>query len=506
MKSIITVDARGAGQGKTTDPTSGIYSKIKQLRRFDEQVIIVAPSKDLQSQYHKDLEKESIEVAVVNSGTDLEAKSSIKKQLDQVLQKQTSVISITDQGFKHNVIDYNDKKHYHLILDECIKPISSHTIISKYFPLSTPRWNRVFTKTTEVIIPGYCELELTSAAKNDPIGQSIDYVNYRIFVKESEYDEFMKTYKFKDASMTYMAVLRPDRLEGWKSIHIAAAAFEYTLTCQWLKMFNIDYKIDREFIPHEMTPTKKLYIYFSEKNISKRQYVKGTKMVERLQSFAASIAKDGEYISLYNKDIIDEDEIDHIKNGHKIKHNAHGINHFQHINTCLVLSTLNYSKTMQDFIDMITPGVSKLATETYTHYQFIMRSSLRNNSDGDCHVIIPSGISAAKITNFFKNDENVVCVNIIDQVGNLTVKTKENIDIKTVLSELEDKFYNIPGYPQYQLSPALILRKWSGDTFVDTDKSHLLENNQTVNLGKTGQIRIKALIKLTFKENKNVNN
>ena len=161
---LITVDARGAGQGKTTDTTNGIYSRITKLTLNNDRVFIVNPSKDLQSQYQADLAKRSIAVTVINSGDETNKKPAISKQLKEILPKKPAVISVTDQGFNHNVIDYASKQHYHLIIDECIKPMMHQVIVSKYQPLSTMRWDLAFSVCNEELLSAYCELELTADA------------------------------------------------------------------------------------------------------------------------------------------------------------------------------------------------------------------------------------------------------------------------------------------------------------------------------------------------------
>ena len=503
---LITVDARGAGQGKTTDTTNGIYSRITKLTLNNDRVFIVNPSKDLQSQYQADLAKRSIAVTVINSGDENNKKPAIREQLDEILPKKPAVISVTDQGFNHNVIDYASKQNYHLIIDECIKPMMHQVIVSKYQPLSTMRWDLAFSVCNEELLPAYCELELTADAKNDRDCQGIDFVNYRIFVLKEEYKIFMETAMKQDAALNYIAVLRPDRLEGWKSIHIAAAAFGYTFTAVWLKLFGLKYTVIKDFEPHRGRSDKKIVIHYSEINITKDQYVKNKKLVKALQDYASSIANNGEYISLYNKGVIKEADdiaIDHIKYGHKIKHNAHGINQFQHINTCLVLSRLKLSDHLRNFIDAVSPGTSGIVTEAYTHYQFIMRSSLRNSSAGDCHIIIPSGISAKHIMEeFFVIDENLDAVSINDLVNSQFIKKEQvvdKVDILAELSKLPKTFIDIPGCNgKYQLHPDLILRKITKKGNTDTDHSKKFANNKLVNYGAKGTIRIKALIKLTF--------
>lgn len=502
---LITVDARGAGQGKTTDTNNGIYSRITKLTLNNDRVFIVNPSKDLQSQYQADLAKRSIAVTVINSGDDNNKKPAISKQLDEILPMKPAVISVTDQGFNHNVISYAIKQHYHLIIDECIKPIMHQVIVSMYQPLSTMRWDLAFSVCSEELLPGYCELELTADAKNDRDCQGIDFVNYRIFVLKEEYKIFIETAMKQNASLNYIAVIRPDRLEGWKSIHIAAAAFDYTLTATWLKLFGLKYTVIKDFEPHRGRSDKRIVLHFSQINITKDQYVKNKKLVNALQDYASSIANNGEYISLYNKGVIkeaDDIEIDHIKYGHKIKHNAHGINQFQHINTCLVLSRLKLSDHIRNFIDAVSPGTSGIATEAYTHYQFIMRSSLRNSSAGDCHIIIPSGISAKHIMEFFVNDANLEVIDISSIVNTHFIKTKQDVvkvDILAELSKLPKTFIDIPGYNgKYQLNPDLILRKITKKGYTDTDMSKRFLDNELVNIGAKGTLRIKALIKLTF--------
>lgn len=472
MTNKITVDARGAGQGKTTDPKDGIYSRIQRYNLTGERALITAPSKDLQEQYRKDLLAKGITITVVNEDTVFEGQS-VSRQYNECLGEH-QFICITSQTFKNS--KHRDRD-YHLILDECIAPFKPFTV--KFKP--NPAWSvampfnlSALFEVTDRWKDYICIRPIWTKEMQDNeyirrfISEFDDTTNHSMWVKSSDYKRFAEN----AGELTIINVLDKSHFQGWKSVHIAAAAFDYSLTSQLLKFHNIEYKIERPFVKH----TNKVVIHTSEEKFSKNRYQTKKSEVDEFIKYTESIAGNN-FIGLANNnvDMISEKVV-------QFSHNSHGLNHAKDKHTALVLSVINVPTAYADFINKITEDqfTAKLATETYGIYQFVMRTSLRvQGSKETVNIVIPCTYSSLLLSEYFFSDYTQV--NIKKELYSEKVITLRDqiIDLASKLGQ--DTFVDIPGYEDiYQMNAQGVLRR-----FLKTGKSKDKQLNLEIGTGET---------------------
>lgn len=488
---MITIDSRGAGQGKTTDPVTGIYKRIRDINsQSNDKIIIVSPSKILQDQYHSDLLP--INVTVVNSED-----ASVASQLPKAL-KSSNIITITSQSFKM----YKISEPAHLIIDECITPIIKTQLRTLWFPeeIGMKKIENLFTIEPSVL-EGWVTLRLTEVARKyqTALSKEIDGIDtidddlYYTLVKLSEFGEFIAGYRVKSVTIDVMKVLKPEFLEQWKSIHFAGAAFDYTLTRVWLDLHKKDYTVINEFAEHIMAPGQ-LKIHYTTQDFSKNRYETDSKLTRFFQNYTENINED--YIYLANSGV----KLN--LTGTQIQHNAHGLNSYRHITTALILSTINVGNTMLEFINTIVgEDIGIVVTETYQHYQFIMRTNLRTNERKPCNIIVPSKRAAHYLTLFFKNAE-LIEINEYDTSKKVSTEVLMH-RAKEYLKASNQRSKEVPGYADYRLTDNMTLLKKQKD---NTYKGIKLDENKRVQLMKNGKrdktLSVNELYKITFGDNK----
>lgn len=511
MQSRITVDARAAGLGKTTDSITGIYARVALLVSQNERVLIVTASVDLSEQYQRDLSSRyNIAATLVNHTTTKsiekgdDVNQSVTNQLNQVIVNQANrVVCITASMYKLLKIVQND---WHLIIDECVKPITASDITwtnDRFTPTLPVDLAQVFIKAEEKgdytrlllekdsldnpVVAAFLSGEFMakksskesrstkktkSTDEGKPKNSIIPTDNYDIWVNSEEYDQFKK----EGGRLTFIHTLKQTLIDDWKSVHIAAAAFQHCLTALWLKFHNIPCKIIHNFIKH----IRRVRVHTTTEKMSKNKYVGDKDAKARVEGFIkyTEAITVNRYIALYNSGVPVKGQ-----RGEEVAHNCHGLNHLKSLNTVLLLSSINLTPSYRDFLNAITGDslTARIATEAYDHYQVVMRSSLRDQqSSAPVSIVVPCKESAMMLSDTFFSNVTIKEIN-----HDVYKKTQLTIDDheKLILSEIGAEYVDIPGYEgNYQINAYGEMRRklkaggWKPMTFVSYDRQVKLIN------------------------------
>ena len=118
-RTHITVDARGAGQGKTRH---GIYPMLARLALSNAPTLIVVPSQLLQEQYCTD--NPTLKIKKINSSHDSGSGLNVSAEIINALANRELMVIITEEAFRRTHISWDIKCDYTLIVDEAINPYS----------------------------------------------------------------------------------------------------------------------------------------------------------------------------------------------------------------------------------------------------------------------------------------------------------------------------------------------------------------------------------------------
>ena len=381
----IIVDARGAGQGKTT---TGIYPQILKLHQLGERALIVVPSKHLQNEYRNQLP--NINFELINS--DGENSDRVSVRLLQALESDAAFILITSEAFKNTRLRLDHKNLRHLIIDEAIMPYDFREVqLDERLKFGL---DQVFYPHTQ--IHSHCwnllsrnSFEANTILDESPTWRRLTHANSRVWC---DYDSWCKITGTGDVSTNklYFGIeLDPVVVANWRSVFIAAAAFDRTFMASWLLKNGLEYKTIRPFVPHLQVP-----VFHSPERFNKRgNYSRNFRQQNPalLDEFYAYVQKtigvepclgvrnNDELRGLFNEDVEGNSR-------HKLSHNAHGINKFRDHTNIYLVSSLNFSPKMNEFLEdqwhqinfnqQFKEWVTQ-ANAGYTYYQLIMRTALR---------------------------------------------------------------------------------------------------------------------------------
>ena len=377
----ITVDSRGCGEGKTT---TGIYPLIHRAIALNELTLLVVPSIKLQDEYQKEFQNQ---ISIINGF------GAVAATVTALINKPTPVVCITQECWLRSQINDVVKSQWNLIIDEAINPFRA---------LKYDRRSSVFDWSSIV------QLNISEL-------QGMDDTNYYpITINEPAIDNWTRTSEaitnLMDPNYTSeMGVktwdqlhtetgsgrveifqqLKIEMVQAWRSIHIAAAAFEHTMMSYWLDHHKLDYAITHQFIQREL-PVRFHHILGLDWSKSKQLDSKYDVVQQEYKNYVNQYcqAKGVKSLALRNNSsnmVLDNEQ--------KINHNPHGWNEFRNYTAISLESALNptkeFSKWLQYRIGMEYAAIT-LAFSAYLFYQSIMRTCLRNhnnNTEVDVFVI-----------------------------------------------------------------------------------------------------------------------
>jgi len=390
---MITIDSRQAGGGKTI---STIYPKIKQLYLRNQPTLIVVPSVYLQEQYQTGLK--NLPLKVINS---VITDGNVSNEIIQSMAALKPLIIITSEAFMRTHIAWDIKVNYDIIIDEALNPYSFETL--NFDPKLKLRFDSVFECVDEFPstwnILRRMNVETSSFFSESSQWRRLNNPNNKLWV---DYDNWIKI-KEQVIEKLYIAVeLSPSILTGYRSCHIAAAAFEFTFMSWWMKNNKLNYSIVEKFIPHTQVPLFHLPEDFKWSQTLRKEsnaHITAFKkyVEETLNGSNCLIVKNG-------------GELINIENEESIKHNAHGQNHLTHHTNICLTTALNPSNGFKSFLRAQFDGDSNYFTKTalprafagYMFYQLIMRTALRmKDNTKQCQVFLIDSRVGVSLFDFF---------------------------------------------------------------------------------------------------------
>ena len=419
-RTSITVDARGAGQGKTRN---GIYPMLTRLTRSQTPTLIVVPSQLLQEQYCTD--NPTLPIRKINSNQDTGSGLNVSAEILNALANRVPMLIITEEAFRRTHISWDIKCDYTLVIDEAINPYSIEELhidpkialqLDKIFSLQDkpPTWScfetmikpeldcmladgRIKASGCNEFIPSeWASLKRTAVENSSIFEESLQWrrlmnPNTRLWVTWQHWQKI----KSGDTRELSIAVdLSDSMLNGWISVHIAAAAFDTTFMSMWLRANGVGYTVAVPFVPHSQAPV----FHVPEAEFSWSKYRRNTQpdALPEFYRYVEGQLQGGPCLVVRNNDELSAK----LSNEHKITHNVHGINTYSD-STAVCLSTalkpgwsfkafLTQQAQMAGMIAEECDGFIARAFGSYMFYQILMRSALRvegNDKPVHCFVL-----------------------------------------------------------------------------------------------------------------------
>lgn len=406
-RTSITVDARGAGQGKTRN---GIYPMLARLAMTNMPTLIVVPSQLLQEQYCND--NPTLKIRKINSSQDSGSGLNVSAEILSALANRAPMVIITEEAFRRTHISWDIKCDYHLIIDEAINPYSIEEL--RIDPKIALQLDKVFSvedksKSWDDYLNGYKQLiEESDESEAEKLEMHKDFQpkswaslkriaveSSSIFEESLQWRRLMnpntrlwvtwahwQKIKAGDTRELSIAVeLNDSMMNGWISVHIAAAAFDSTFMSMWLKANGVTYTTSVPFTPHKQVPI----FHVPEDSFSWSKYRRNAQpdALPEFYRYVESQLKGGPCLVVRNNDEIAAK----LSNEQKVTHNVHGINTYSDSTAVCLSTALKPGWSFKAFL-MQQAEAAGLWTEkvdgfiakafgSYMFYQILMRSALR---------------------------------------------------------------------------------------------------------------------------------
>ena len=394
----ITVDARGAGSGKTRDY---ICPKLNEQINNNQLTLLVVSGKKLQTQYAENLQTEfniTHQFRVVNSDN-TESTTVQAEVLDLMLTIPFgSVICITQQTFFNLDIESNIKRRFNLIIDEAIIPYQFPKYSAKKNQID---WTQAIRADKKEFGP-YVGVQTTQDSSAD--GSLIKTLKKTNWVTHALTKSLTKLQAQECDALCFFQILDPHVLADWTSIHIAAAALEHTPMGDWLKtcQFEITYTHEFELITYPATLHTPADLNWSKTRRNDDADVQAT-----YTKYVKNRNHNGNILRLPNVDDTTVFE------SHLLKHNPHGMNNLTDYDAITLDCALNLSKEQSKFLQMyfnVDAAKVKMYTASYLFYQSIMRTALRvQNNTRHVDVYVLDTVAAKQLKKLMKF-EREVCI------------------------------------------------------------------------------------------------
>lgn len=422
---MIYIDSRGCGVGKTTQT---IIPRIKQNLAQGIKSLIVVPSINLQLEYLK-----LLPTATIINSEDRKNMPSVGVQFNAAMLADDDIIICTHQAFLYNInIAKTYRTNRELIIDEAFDPYAFESI-----ELANKEGKRhfffedVFYWASD--FPKQIEKEFgTQLKKNQNRGDfyQIGFKSYStpsLLVGSEQWEKLTGsnsiiwgTYNsgqalINNAATTAQVVIETDAniLDGWSSIWIAAAAFEHTFMHQWLKSNKLEYTEVYPFVEHQVN--LKIHVPIDQFYWTKALRNSDDSFLNLFVDYVNTNAT-GPVVYVNNND--KKSKLISITNGHRINHNAHGVNAYKHLTNYAHMSAINPNAMNYLFYKNHLHMEDKqiiMAFHTYNTYQLLMRTSLRNKSSDSCvnGFFLDTRIAVGLI-NFFRTYDVIEQIPVVD--------------------------------------------------------------------------------------------
>jgi hypothetical protein len=398
----ITVDSRSCGQGKTRGNINSIKSELQTKYNNKETSLVVLPSIHLIEEYIVIAEK------IVECPTEYRAihsentsADSTTMQIANALANSTNkIILITQKAFKLSNWHPDTKKCINLFIDEALDPWD----IVKVWHTEEANINFKWEENTTPRSPldnGYLEIEVnpdmvnTSYTNNSTVLRDLTANNYKMFVNTEDYLTLCSNQQ-RTYSVSIIRELDDNLLMGWKTIRVAAAAFEHTFMRYWLDKNNLTWHTPTElqFQKHESPltihmPQSDSIIKWSLSKIQSKHPAKND-----FKNYINKAVSKKDAV-LYLRNNADSNIVYYGRNQEKASFNTHGLNKWRHINKVSIEAATNITPELFRYWSATVPALSGVdgriraykARSGYDFYQLIMRSAARNNKAIDVYVL-----------------------------------------------------------------------------------------------------------------------
>jgi hypothetical protein len=187
-------------------------------------------------------------------------------------------------------------------------------------------------------------------------------------------------------------------LANWNNIHIAAAKFENTQMCHWMRSLDVKWEVVNEFVAHTikanitspanvmLTKKKNDIDTYSDWRWSKNQFQNKPEILEKYHNFIDS-SKLTEWIAIRNNTDADR-KVDRPASRHqrevRVSHYVSGMNKYRHISAISLETSTRPSRDMNDWFKQVyevTDTQIQQMTEGYRNYQVVMRTKVRDDSN-----------------------------------------------------------------------------------------------------------------------------
>lgn len=411
----IQYDSRSAGSGKTTGRRAdgtigvGIYPKIIDLYKRNQRVLIVVPSHHLQDQYCAAEEfTGSIASHITLIRSDGSSTENVSTQIADAMGNRKQLVLITHEAFKLTSISDAVKADYHLIIDEAFDPYGFKLIrstasnplnIHKVFGVTRAVQNAWDYKAKKITIDADSdiefeqtkwavmakledEIETSTLQEESKTWKALVNPNSRLWVNQ---DNWTRINGGEVGDINIGIELNPNIMKGWKSIHIAAAAFEFTFMFNWMFKNGV---IPRQILGCEFIPSSRVPMFYapdySDFIWSKTANKEAPNIYREFNQFVA--AELNGRVPLVVRNNFNDVKTD---NEEKLTHNVHGMNNYASHTAVVLGSALNPSNSYRDFLrfqyafgdtekDEKFEQYLVRAWAGYLFYQVLMRSALRN--------------------------------------------------------------------------------------------------------------------------------
>ena len=419
-RTPITVDARGAGQGKTRH---GIYPMLARLAMTNTPTLIVVPSQLLQEQYCADNPK--LQIKLINSAHDTGSGLNVSAEILKALSNRVPMVIITEEAFRRTHISWDIKCDYTLIIDEAINPYSIEELhidpkialqldkifsieddskawgqYESYFKFEIEKldlttaekqaWHKEFTPKS------WASLKRVAVESSSIFEESLQWrrlmnPNARLWVTWAHWQKI----KEGDTRELSIAVeLSDSMVNGWISVHIAAAAFDTTFMSMWLKANGVSYTTSVPFTPHKQTPI----FHIPQDKFSWSKYRRNMQpdALPEFYRYVEGQLQGGPCLVVRNNDEMSA----RLNNEQKITHNVHGINSYSDSTAVCLSTALKPGWSFKAFLTQQAEKAGLLSQKvdefiatafgSYMFYQILMRSALRvegNSKPVHCFVL-----------------------------------------------------------------------------------------------------------------------
>lgn len=385
---MINIDARACGVGKTRGTTNSMFHDIKRAYDLGQRVVVVLPSIKIFDEYETYINSiltDCWDIATINSAND--QTESTSGRLFDAIQSTKRIIVITHKTFQLYKWHKGVKKDIHLLIDEAFDPFNRIEYWDKKENKVLVDWNSVATRSNvggeyeQLDIDGPT-LNASVVTQNNQMIKDLCDSNWKNHIHNIE-AELLFDPTPADRCISIIQELDADIMRDWKSVRIAAAAFDITFMSEWLRSNVIPFEVipGCEFNKHAPLLT----MHIPTNSVSKSNEVRNSKTISKAKDhwlFLAFV----DYIETQNitdpvltlRNVSSVNKNVYLRE-QKVNFNAHGQNNFREYTKVSIEAATNLHPDMQRFHKEFhsTTFDSFLARTGYDVYQIAMRSCLR---------------------------------------------------------------------------------------------------------------------------------